>query len=563
MSKRFGPYQVQEAVGKGPLGAVYRAVRDSDGRSVALKILHSDICNQPEILKRFEAEIPAITRLGYAHIHRINQYGVLNQRAYLESDYRAAGSLGARLRTSTQQNTQQSIRLLRHMADALNFAHRQGIHHHGLTLENVLLNERADAVVADFGLRRIVGLRQVLAAGDVPYTVAPEQIRGGSPDHRADLYAMGVIAYALLVGRWPFYGDQATLLKAHLQENVPPPSRVNVHLPPALDAVLLKALAKRPDERYASADILVEALARVLPEPLLITIRLWEVDSAPADLSTHPRSTSELRSLAKTADDFYHLAQAARRENDAIAYLKRALELDPYHTDANRLLFKLEGARPQVTPDKAFQTPPKPAAAPSPAESPAATPEILELKKPRTKRRRSGWTYVGIFGFVMFGLTGVLLVTYITGGSLAPLEILLTGKQPVNEIDGTPIRDIPGAVLTLEPQQSHDLSTDGTSGDTLSAGYVHEYVFTVNSGREVYVYVQFLSTAAANVGPHVAVLLPDGSDITPECQSSEILQGGSGIAYICPVNQSGQWKVRIIGVDGESTGAYVVSASQG
>lgn len=558
MAKRFGPYTVQTGIGKGASGTVYRAEDEASDKTVALKILHAEVCAQPGVLARFEKEIPALAqRLAHAHILRIQNFGVLNTRAYLETSYMAAGSLAARLQKPTEQNSQQSIRLLRHIADALDFAHRQGIYHHGLTLHNILLNDRADAVVSDFGLRLIVGgigNREAFTAGTGPYSIAPEQIRSqASPNHRADLYALAAIAYALLVGRWPFYGEPATVLKAHLQGDVPPPSRVNPDLPPALDAVLLRALAKRPDDRYTSGDMLVEAIARTFQEPIVTAINLWET---PAPQTTAPQLTTiELKSLAQTADDFYRLAQAARREQDSIAYLKRALELDPFHADANRMLFKLEGAKPATAPDRAFQPAVEPAA-------PFVQDVTAPLKKVRNTPRRTAWNYVAIFGFVAFALTGVYVVALVTGNA-GKLVGLLTGQQAVTEIEGTPIRDVPDAILTIEPQQSRELTKDGTAGDTLSDGYSHEYFFNVVIGRELYVYVQFLSLSAKNVRDHVAVLRPDGSNATPGCETDQILRDGSSIAFICPANQSGQWTVRIIGIEGESTGAYVVSASQG
>jgi hypothetical protein len=401
-----------------------------------------------------------------------------------------------------------------------------------------------------------IGSREAFTAGSAPYTIAPEQIRGSAaPDHHADLYALAAIAYALLVGRWPFYGEPAAVLKGHLQGDVPPPSRANPDLPPALDAVLLRALAKRPADRYTSGDMLVEAVARTLEEPITTSIHLWETPDSGAATPVVRLTTSEVKSLATTADDFYRLAQATNREQDSIAYLKRALELDPFHTDANRLLFKREGARPETKPDKAFQPTAEPAA-------PLVQDVSAPLKKVRRKRKRTVWSYVTLAAFVVMALTSVYVISLVTGNA-GKLIGLLTGQQAVTELEGTPIRDVPNAILTIEPQQSRELAKEGTMGDTLSDGYSHEYIFNVVSGPELYVYVQFLSLTAKNVRDHVAILRPDGSNATPSCEATQILEDGSSAAYICIANQSGQWKVRVIGIDGESTGAYVVSASQG
>lgn len=250
-----------------------------------------------------------------------------------------------------------------------------------------------------------------------------------------------------------------------------------------------------------------------------------------------------------TADVWVLAAQACQSDEQAIKALRKALELEPLHTQANRMLFKLEGARPDQAP--ASVTAPL---------APVKEAELAPLKKVRYQRKRTVWTYVGCGGSILLSLTALLIVLNFTGSPiLGEIVGFLSGSGPVREIEGTPVEQREDAPLVVTPQQSKNLRTEGTLSDTLSSGYSHEYTFDASAGEEIAVMVQFLSPTASSVSRNVAILNPDGGNAEQQCIRDSILQGDNGVVLVCNIDRTGVWRVRLFGRDGESTGAYVVS----
>jgi hypothetical protein len=254
-----------------------------------------------------------------------------------------------------------------------------------------------------------------------------------------------------------------------------------------------------------------------------------------------------------TAEIWYLAARACEKDEQAVKALRKALELEPLHTQANRLLLRLEGGRPerpQITP---LTTP----------VTPLKEENLPPLKKVRYQRKRTVWTYVGCGGSILLSLTAMLIVANFTGSPiLGELLGFFSGSSPVREIEGTPVEQREDAPLVVTPQQSRDLSSEQTLSDTLSSGYAHEYTFSARGGEEVAVMVQFLSPTANSVSRNVVILNPDGENAERSCLRDRILQGDNGVVLTCQINRSGLWRVRIFGRDGESTGAYVVGVER-
>jgi serine/threonine protein kinase len=546
-SNRFGPYLVQEKLGGGGMAVVYKALNEETGDTVALKVLRASLMEQEGIVERFMQEATIANRLRHPHIVAVNNYGTLKGRFYLELQYLPGGTLAQRFKRPVEMGPQEAVRLLRDVASGLDYAHRKGVVHRDLKLENILLDKRSGALLADFGIARLLGSTHLTATGSVmgtPLYISPEQARGETKlDHRADLYSMAVIAYVLAAGHFPFNAsNMLAILNQHVSEPAPPPSSVNPRLPAALDAVLLKGLSKRPEERYPSADTLVEALARAWSyedQPSKTVIDLW------SDHAGRPAIEKPIPG-GKTADDWVREAAAASDNQEKIAYLKQALALEPLHSKANRTLFQLEGAKSMrselpvpvlVNPD-----------------------DLAPLKKVNRKRKRGVWFYVALLALVLMGLTSTFFILMVIGSPIPDqITSILSGKRPVLDVNGTPVRDIPNIVLTVQPQKTGTLKRNSTVADTLSPGYMHEYTFSVTSGEEIAVGVQFLSPTATRVTQNVAVLKPDGTPAGGQCQQDHILDGDTGIAYDCRIDQSGDWRIRIFGIEGESSGAYAAS----
>ncbi len=550
-SNRFGPYLVQQKLGGGGMAVVYKALNEETGATVALKVLRASLAEQPGIVERFKQEATIANRLRHPHIVAVNNYGTLKGRFYLELQYLAGGTLAQRFQRPVEMGSQEAIRLLRHVSSALDYAHRQGVVHRDLKLENILLDKRGDAALADFGIARILdGSTRLTATGSVigtPLYISPEQARGETNlDHRGDLYSLAVIAYVLTVGRFPFNPDGSNMLvilNQHVSEPVPLPTELNPNLPRGLDTVLLKGLAKRREDRYPSADTFVEALARVWSDDGAAhgtVIDLWSEQSGKPVVIEKPVLSS------KTADDWVEEATHAPDTAEAIACLKRALDLEPLHSKANRMLFQLEGA-------KSLRVE-RPAPTPIPAD------QLAPLKKVNRKRQRGLWFYIGIFAFILSSLSAGFFVLSFTGSPLAgEITNLILGKRPVTEIDGIPVQNIPNVVLTVQPYQTKEIRNSQQLTDVLDNGVAHQYYFDAQVGEEYNIAIWFASPTANRVARNVTVLDPSGRDARPLCQQDQFIPGAdTNVGYVCPINQSGRWALRVFGIDGESTGAYFV-----
>jgi serine/threonine-protein kinase len=416
---RFGPYVIQEKLGAGGMAAVYKAFDEERGEEVALKVLHATLAAEAEIVQRFRQEVEIANRLRHAHVVAVYKQGIIKNRPFMVMRYMAGGTLAQRFQQPTEITSQHAVRLMRHIGSALDYAHRQGVVHRDLKLENILLDSRGDAYLSDFGIARIVGATRLTVTGSVvgtPLYISPEQARGKFDlDYRSDLYSLAVIAYVLAVGRFPFDANNIlALLNQHLTEPPPLPSEVNPNLAPALDAVLLKGLAKRPEDRYRSADMFIEAYAKAAedgaPSRAVVDLRAQTNSTGqPALEETGPEIVS--------ADDWYAAAVDAAQRERAIDCLKRALELDPWHSKANRLLMQLEKGKPvSVKPERAAPSIPAP-----------LVEDVQPLKKPKPEQKRSGWNYIGALGaalllaaivFFVFALLRMPLVEWI--GNLLP-----------------------------------------------------------------------------------------------------------------------------------------------
>jgi len=401
---RYGQYRIQEKLGSGGMAAVYKAFDEERGEVVALKVLHATLAAQPEVVRRFEQEVEIANRLRHAHIVAIYKQGIIKNRPFMVMQYMPGGTLAQMFAQRTEITPQHAVRVMRHIGSALDYAHHQGVVHRDLKLENILLDSRGDAYLSDFGIARIIGGTRLTITGSVvgtPLYLSPEQARGKLDlDYRSDLYSLAVIAYVLAVGRFPFDANNVlAILHQHLNEPPPTPSEVNPNLPPALDAVLIKGLAKRPEDRYRSADAFIEAYAKAAENsgPHKTVIDLWTQNSSQSS------KVEDTGPEVVTADDWYQAATTAPDGEQAVHFLKRALELDPWHSKANRMLMQLEKGKPLSAFSEKSPSQPKP-----PAER-----DVSDLKKPKAAVKRNIWNYVGVLGIVLFVVAAAFFVMYL------------------------------------------------------------------------------------------------------------------------------------------------------
>lgn len=261
----LGSYRLAERIGKGGMGEVYRAQHLKLGREAAIKILPVNLASEQDFLKRFEREAASAASLEHPNILAVWEYGEDNGSPYLVMPFIRNGTLKERL-GATPIGQQQIIQYLTQMADALDYAHERGIVHRDVKPANMLVDSRGRLFLSDFGIAKVLegseGLTKTGVGVGTPEYMAPEQAQGRA-DSRSDLYALGVILYQMLAGQAPYKGSSAVeVLMKHMQEPLPvvPLRSVQPPVPPGIEAVLQKALAKNPNERFQTGRALVEAL---------------------------------------------------------------------------------------------------------------------------------------------------------------------------------------------------------------------------------------------------------------------------------------------------------------
>jgi eukaryotic-like serine/threonine-protein kinase len=261
-------YRGPRLIGRGGMGDIYRATDDALGRAVAVKVLSERYARDEDVRERFTREALAAARLsGEPSIVTIFDVGEHNERPFIVMEYLSGGSLEDRLREEGAQLPGQALRWLEQAGRALDAAHAEGVIHRDVKPGNLLLDREGNVHVADFGIASATGMDSLTHTGTVLGTAAylsPEQARGERASPAGDRYALAVVAFELLAGRRPFSGDTpAAEAAAHVHAEVPAISR-RADLPPELDAVFRRALAKAPGERYPSCGDFVGALRHAL-----------------------------------------------------------------------------------------------------------------------------------------------------------------------------------------------------------------------------------------------------------------------------------------------------------
>ncbi len=273
----LGTCTLQQVIGRGGLGVVFRAQQARTAQSVALKVLLPAATLSPEqrtlFLQRFRREMAVVSSLEHASILPVHEYGDRDGVAYLVMPYCAGGTLQDVLAKDGQLSWSALMSYLDQMAAAIDYAQERGVIHRNLQPANVLLTTGGNLVVNDFGLVNIVteGLTpQELLLGAsgpcvAPDYIAPEQVTGEPVDGRADLYSLAVILYQMVTGKTPFQGTTAVYIAAqHVQLPPPSPRVMRADLPPAAEQVMLRAMAKKGVDRYARAQDFARAFRTAL-----------------------------------------------------------------------------------------------------------------------------------------------------------------------------------------------------------------------------------------------------------------------------------------------------------
>lgn len=272
-TQSFGKYVGVKPLGRGGMAEVYLARDPVLDRNVAIKVIYPHLATDPDFGERFLREAKLVASLRHNHIVQLYDFDIQNNQPYMVMEFLDGGSLKTRLdalrATGKMMPLAESARVLDAIANALDYAHARGAIHRDVKPANIIFTSANEPVLTDFGIAKILGdAAQASAAGTIvgtPAYMSPEQAASKPVDARSDLYALGVVLYEMTTGRVPFHGDSPTaVLMQHLNNPPPAPRQFNANVPDAVQIVILKALAKNPAERFASAGELARAFSAAL-----------------------------------------------------------------------------------------------------------------------------------------------------------------------------------------------------------------------------------------------------------------------------------------------------------
>jgi len=377
--KQFGPYQIVSLVGEGGMATVFKAYQASMERNVALKVLPRQLAEAGDFSARFQREARLVAQLQHPHILPVFDYGQAEGYSYIVMPFVQSGTLAGLIQKG-RVSLPEVRRMITQLGDALGYAHEQNIVHRDVKPGNVLLDERNNCLLTDFGLARMTqGLDRLTSVGAVmgtPTYMSPEQASGAPLDGRSDIYSLGIILYEMITGRVPFYADTPVALGIkHIQEPPPLARAIVPDLPESVELVLIKVLAKDPADRYQKAEDFVRAIQAAIPEP------------------------TETKSVPKVLDSIYYrllTKDAAGKSEPAPA----AAEPDAQSTTVARQLTPLD---PQQNANPLAGAPQNPSTE-TPTLPGSASAETTVVRQPRAD---SGMVALPRWAVVVFGIIAV------------------------------------------------------------------------------------------------------------------------------------------------------------
>lgn len=374
MNQKLGQYELLEEIGQGGFATVYRARHITLNTEVAIKQLKRQFANDEGVRHRFLAEAQTVSGLDHPHIVEITDFDEIEGNVFFVMPYIAGGDLLEWRKRNPDFRWDELFKLLKQTASALDYAHQQGVYHRDVKPSNILIEEQSQkAILSDFGLVRVVGSPRHTEVGDIlgtPTYISPEQAIDGSIDGRSDQYSLAVVAYQFLVGELPFHAsDSVALALKHKNEAPPLPSSLNGRVPEEIDDVLLKGLAKQPDERYAHCLDFVNALetAYQVSQQRRYRTFLEEAEQSSTEgqyeaageaieraIQLLPHRPDAHQAKKKLQDDIDRLQlyqELVKNWQIATQQAKNVLELLPNYPDANGIFPKLN-LRPYPRPPR-------------------------------------------------------------------------------------------------------------------------------------------------------------------------------------------------------------------
>jgi tRNA A-37 threonylcarbamoyl transferase component Bud32 len=276
IGKTIGRYRIVEHLGRGGMAEVYKAYQPSLDRYVAIKLMHTFLADEKEFLARFEREAKVVATLRHPNIVQVYDFDVENGVYYMVMEFIEGETLKARMQALETKgewvSLDDAVRIILATGSALKYAHDRGMVHRDVKPANVMITTDGQVILTDFGIAKIVSASNLTASGAMvgtPSYMAPEQGMGQPGDERSDIYSLGVMLYQLLLGRLPYDADTplAVVLK-HINEPLPMPKLIKPDLPTDLERVILKSLAKDPNDRYQKVGEMLTDLRKAVGLPI-------------------------------------------------------------------------------------------------------------------------------------------------------------------------------------------------------------------------------------------------------------------------------------------------------
>jgi serine/threonine-protein kinase len=462
------------------MGVVYRAEHRRLGRDVALKIMSPELSNDEEFRKRFERESTLAAALDHPHIVPIYDAGQARGLLYIAMRYVPGNDLRQVLETKGALSLERSVSIISQISDGLGEAHDEGLVHRDVKPANILLMERRGggehAYLTDFGLaKRYLSSSSLTRSGYYVGTMAysaPEVFKGGVIDARADVYSLGCVLFECLTGRAPFAREQdLAVIYAHLHEDPPRATELRPDLPPAVDEVLARAMAKEPEARYSSSGEFMAAVAQ-LPLPV-------------------GAGTTHVPTPAVTGD-----GEVTPPGSDPAALLTnppRPVDFQPISPDLPPISPDVY-VQPQTGPDQASTIPPRPL-------------ETIPPLPPERKPRRGRRGLLVVIGVAILALVGAGVAVAVLGNDApgpssqgAGLTLSAAFKSTCT---GLRCRFVP-----TDEAAGRELSWDFGDGSAPSTAPTATHVYEEEGTYEVTLSVVGPSGASAEQGATVTLTLP-------------------------------------------------------
>jgi len=275
-----GRYQILEELGRGGMGIVYKAEDSKLKRTVALKFLPPELTHIPDIKERFMREAQTAASLDHPNICTVHEFDEAEEKTFISMAYIEGQSLKKKI-DSGPLELDEALKIATQVTEGLQEAHKKGVIHRDIKSANIMMDERDQAKIMDFGLARMAGKTMLTQEGTTMGTIAymsPEQARGEEVDHRTDIWSLGVVLYEMFTGRLPFKGEhEQAVVYSILKEKPEPVSKLVADIPPSIEQVVYRALEKSLDKRYQNIDELLEDLksisAGIVPEEIKTRLR--------------------------------------------------------------------------------------------------------------------------------------------------------------------------------------------------------------------------------------------------------------------------------------------------